>query len=108
MPEQVTVSADDVRVVVGALAGLAQFPYLAAIGGLGPAQEAAARLLAAADMAGLPADPVPGPDQAAIGLHEMMCAYERAGFSREEAFAVMMAITQASAMGFALRGGPHG
>lgn len=108
MPDMVEVSADDVRAVAGVFTGLAAHPYLAAVVGLSPAQDAVSRMLAAVEMAELPADPVPGPAQGAIAHHELMTTYENAGFSHEEAFAVTMAYIQAAATGFMLRGGPHG
>lgn len=108
MPDMVVVSADDVRAVAGVFSDIVRNPYFTAVMGLSPAQDAVKRMLAAVEMAGLPADPVPGPDQAAIANHELMCAYERHGFSHEEAFAIMMTYIQATATGFALRGGPHG
>ena len=52
---------------------------------------------------GMPPDPVQGFDTIAIGHHEMMAAYERAGFTGDQAFAVVLSYIQANASAVALR-----
>ncbi len=108
MPD-VTVSADDVAVVAAAMLEVsAKFGWVTVlVPGFGAALAAVARMTSV-PAGQMPDDPVAGPDTAAIGHHEMMCAYERNGFAHEEAFAILMAYVTASATGFALRGGPHG
>lgn len=102
----VTVSPDDIRAVTSVL-GIAATAFGASLGhipGFGAALEACGRLATAAENQAMPADPVGGIDQAAIGHHEAMLAYERAGFTREESFAITLSLVQANASAIALRG----
>ena len=108
MPETVTISADDARSVSFALtmAAVVGGTVLAQLPGFGAALEANARLSAALNATpDMPEDPVSSPEEGAIGVHEAMLTYERAGFAHEEAFALVMAHVQAAATGRALRGG---
>ena len=91
--------------------GIAATAFGSALGhipGFGAALEACGRLAVAAQQSGLPEDPVGGLDQTAIGHHEAMLAYERAGFERPEAFTIILSLIQANASAVALRGMAHG
>ena len=106
MSDTMTVAADDIRAVLAGLASLGGMlgTLAPAVPGYADAMAAAARI-ADASSAPMPEDPVGGIDEMAIHHHELAAAYERAGFTHEEAFAVMMAYVQAGATAFALRGG---
>lgn len=108
MPESVTVSADDVA-LASAVLDIADRVFgvvlSASIPRFADGVEASRRLAVVAAGAGMPEDPVAGPDQAAISHHELMCSYERAGFEHGEAFMITLAHIQAFAQGHALRGG---
>ena len=106
MSDTMTVAADDVRAVLAGLIAVGGMlgALAASVPGYSEAMAAGARI-AVAPAQQMPEDPVGGPDQAAIANHELMLAYERNGFTHEEAFAVMMAYVQAGATAFALRGG---
>lgn len=107
MTDMVTVSADDARSVSFGLTmvAMAGGAVLGQLPGFSAALEANVRLSAALNGAQMPEDPVGGPAEAAIGLHEAMLTYERAGFDHGEAFALVVTQVQAAANGRALRGG---
>ena len=110
MADTATVLSDDIRTVTAVLgiAATAFGSYLGAVPGFGAALEACGRLSAAAEQTAMPEDPVGGLDQTAIGHHEAMMAYERAGFERPEAFTIILEFIQANASAVALRGLAHG
>ena len=105
MTDTVTVSAEDVQVVsdVLTLAAKAFGSALQYIPHYGDALEACGRMAAGAERAQLPEDPVQGIDALAIGHHEMMAAYERQGFTNEQAFMVVLSYVSANASAVALR-----
>lgn len=93
---EVTVSADDVRLVTAALGGLSAAVSIAVlVPGFPEALEAAQRLAIAAGQAGMPPDPVSGPEQMAIAHHQVLEAYIGQGFERDEAFAMLQMIVAA-------------
>jgi len=106
MPDTSTVLTDDIRAVTSVLtiAAAAFGSSLGHIPGFGAAIEACARLATAAQQQAMPDDPVGGLVQAAIGHHEAMLAYERAGFGRPEAFMIVLSFIQANASAKALKG----
>ena len=106
MNETMTVAADDLRAVAAAMTELTgNFGWMAAmVPGFGDALAALARMTSV-PAAPMPEDPVGGIDEMAIRHHEMAAAYERAGFSREEAMAFTVTIVQATVTASALRGG---
>jgi hypothetical protein len=103
--DTVTVSAADVQVVTGVfiLAAHAFGSTLGAVPGFGAAIEACGRLANAAPGDGMPEDPVTGVRQMAITHHELMLAYEDAGFDHSEAFVFTVNYAQATAQAAALR-----
>jgi hypothetical protein len=102
--DAVSVSPDDVRTVTAVLsiAAAAYGSVLGNVPGFGAALEACARMSGAAPEV-MPEDPVNGIDQTAIANHELMLAWERADFTREEAFALTLAVVQAGAQAAVLQ-----
>lgn len=86
----VTVNAGDLHALITGFAEADRSfrPFLHVVNGYAEAQQACARLAVVLQnaAAGMPPDPVGGADAGAIAQHEIMCAYENAGFSRDEAF----------------------
>jgi len=105
MPETVTVDADDVRCVaeVFSVAATAFGSSLQHIPHFGDALEACARMGQAAVQSQMPDDPVPGPAQIAVIHHEMLLAYQNAGFDNEQAFAIVLTYISANASASAIR-----
>ena len=105
----VTVCADDVSTVcvVYDVISKAFGSVLGQVPGFGAALEACGRMMAATAAAegGMPPDPVAGPAEGAILHFDLVRHYQEAGFSREEAFAIVMVQVQAHATASALRGG---
>jgi hypothetical protein len=102
---EVTVSADDVRLVTDALTLATRHfgSQLVHIPGFGAALEASGRLSASAERSALPDDPVTSMDTVALTHHEMMAAYERAGFDHSEAFSIVLTYITANASASAMR-----
>ena len=87
----VTVSAEDVRLVCNAVATLHQAfaGTTLQVGIAAPALQALARMATAADQAGMPECPVSTADEAAVVDQSTVEAYEMHGFSRDEAFQIL-------------------
>ena len=102
----VTVDATDLHALVCAFAQVEQSfrPFLSHLPAVGNGREACLRLASVLTSAAspLPPDPVSDADAAAIGTSEMTAAYERHGFTRDEAFQLTLAWIQATA-GAAMR-----
>lgn len=105
MPDTVIVDAGDARCVseVFLVAAKAFGAALQHIPRFGDALEASVRMGQAADAAQLPEDPVQGPAQVATVHHEMMLAYEMAGFSNDQAFTIVLTYITANASMMAMR-----
>lgn len=99
--QPVTVDATDLHVLVVAFAQVDQSfkPLLGTFPGHAEGREACGRLASALAQAAspMPPDPVSGATVGAIGTHEMLLAYEGAGFGHEEAFALTLVWVQAGA-----------
>ena len=52
---------------------------------------------------GMPPDPMSAADTGAVGQHEMMQSYVRAGFSEDQAFEVVMAYVRPAAAAMAMQ-----
>jgi hypothetical protein len=105
MPDTVTVDAGDARLLseVFLVAAKAFGSAMQHIPHFGDALEASVRMGQAAEAADLPDDPVPGPAQIAIMHHEMLAAYQTAGFDNEQAFAIVLTYISANASASAMR-----
>jgi hypothetical protein len=103
--DTVTVSAADVQVVTTVLSVAAR-AFGSSMGEIplfGAALEACGRMSAAADASALPDDPVKSIDEMAVVHHEMMSAYDRAGFDHSEAFTIVLTYITANAHAIAMR-----
>lgn len=106
MPDTVTVTAADVRTVteVFTVAATAFGSALQHIPHFGDALEAVGRMASASQASQMPDDPISTPFQIAVTHHEMLAAYQGAGFERDEAFAIVLTYLSANASATALRG----
>lgn len=88
---EVTVSADDVRVVSDVLvvAARAFGSYLGNVPGFGAALEASARMAVAAERSAMPEDPVSSTKSMAIAYNEMLRAFMDSGFDESQAFRLL-------------------
>lgn len=96
---EVTVAADDVRLVTDALnvAVTAYGAQLVRVPGFGDALEAAGRLNMATQQAAMPQDPVSSGKVMAIAFHRALEDLCEEGFERSEAFALVQIQAQAVA-----------
>jgi hypothetical protein len=104
VPDQATVSADDIRAVaaVFTLAVHCCGPAAMQVTGFQAATEACERMVAACGQPQMPEDPVAAGRTLAITVHEQMADYMGAGFDRGEAFELAkMHALLALNMGFA-------